>query len=330
MDLQELIDSVDIVDFISQFVDLEEKNGEYWGISPLRFPPENTPSFSVRRETGSFYCFSTGVGGNAITFLKHYYHISAHEAVERLKKYAGVTKELAQPKKKLMATNVCKKYITDKPKIRASPQIILPDDYMERYEKRKDKLLIWEQEGISKESLEKFQVYYDAYSNRLVYPIRNLRGEIVNVGGRIIDPEWKQKKFRKYTYFYGWNEGMNVIYGLFENMDSIIKSKEVILFEGCKSVLLADTYGIHNCGAILTSHLSPLQMRVLVGLECRVVFALDKDVNIHSDHNINKLKRYVNVEYIHDEGNLLGDKDSPIDRGKEVFQALYVGKSKLR
>lgn len=52
VDLEELIDSIDIVEYISQFVELEEKNGEYWGLSP--FSDEKTPSFSVRRENNTF------------------------------------------------------------------------------------------------------------------------------------------------------------------------------------------------------------------------------------------------------------------------------------
>ena len=53
MELEDLIDSIDIVEYISQFVELEEKNGEFWGLSP--FKDEKTPSFSVRKETNSFY-----------------------------------------------------------------------------------------------------------------------------------------------------------------------------------------------------------------------------------------------------------------------------------
>lgn len=64
------------------------------------------------------------------------------------------------------------------------------------------------------------------------------------------DPEWKEKGMRKYTYLSGWGE-MSVIYGLFENMEEILKKKEIIIFEGCKSVLLARSWGIRNTGALL-------------------------------------------------------------------------------
>lgn len=87
MDLEELINSIDIVEYISQFVDLEEKNGEYWGLSP--FSDEKTPSFSVRRENNTFYCFSSGIGGNVFTFTKYYFKCTAKQAIDKLLEYIG-------------------------------------------------------------------------------------------------------------------------------------------------------------------------------------------------------------------------------------------------
>ena len=171
--------------------------------------------------------------------------------------------------------------------------------------------------------MQKFQVMYDSFSNRLVYPIRNLQGKIVNVGGRTLDVDWKEKKLRKYSYFQGWGGGMDVVYGLYENLECVKSLDRIIIFEGCKSVLIADTFGIHNTGALLTSHLSPYQMKILASLGCKVTFALDKEIDIRQDKNIQKLKQYVNVDYLWDKDNLLGEKDSPVDKGKEVFNKLY-------
>jgi DNA primase len=123
---------------------------------------------------------------------------------------------------------------------------------------------------------------------------------------------------------------MDTIYGLFDNLDEILKKREIILFEGCKSVLLADTWGIKNAGAILTSHLNPHQMKILARLGCRVVFALDKEIRIREDHNIQKLKNYVEVEYLWDREDLLDDKDAPVDKGAEVFLKLYDGRLMFR
>jgi len=329
MRIEDLLNSIDAVEFLSQYTDLKEENGEYWGISPLSNPPEKTPSFSVRKETGKFYCFSTGIGGSLITFLKYYHGISASEAIEMLKKYAGVDGEVFVPREKMAATIVCKQFSRPTHLQKTSKAVILPDNYMERYEKTDEKLSVWENEGISRASLDRFQVYYDSFSDRLVYPIRNMDGKIVNVGGRTLDPMWKEKKQRKYCYFHSWGT-IETIYGVPENLEYIKQKKEVILFEGCKSVLLADTWGIRNTGAILTSHLSPSQLKILAKLGCRVVFALDKDVRVRDDHNIAKLKQFVNVEYLWDSGDLLDDKDAPVDKGIEVFQNLYEHRLKYR
>ena len=229
----------------------------------------------------------------------------------------------------MAATLICKRFKPQKTQKKTGAGTIYPENCMEKYEKREDKLAVWENEGISKESLEKYQVYYDSFSDRLVYPIRNISGKIVNIGGRTLDPEWKEKKLRKYTYFSGWGE-MDVIYGLFENMDAILSAHEVILFEGCKSVLLANTWGIHNTGALLTSHLNPQQLKILVRLGVRVVFALDKDVRVRDDHNISKLKQYVNTFYLWDREDLLDEKDAPVDKGQEVFKRLYEQRIRYR
>lgn len=328
MDVNELLKSIDIVDLVSHYVDLEEKNGEYWGLSP--FKDEKTPSFSVRRETGRFYCFASGIGGTAITFLKYFYKCSTTEAIEMLKEYAGVGGEIdLKQNNKLVATIACKKY--EKPRAQKKPEksTILPTNFMDRYSRPKDKLDVWKGEGISQEALDKFQVCYDAFSNRLVYPVRNTTGDIVNIGGRALDADWKEKGQSKYCYFYPWGT-LNTIYGLSDNIDVIKAKREIIIFEGCKSVLIAHSWGVENCGAILTSHLNTNQLKILAKLGCRVVFALDKDVTITADRNINKLKNYVNVEFLYDKDNLLGEKDSPVDKGFDVFTHIYDQRFKFK
>ena len=327
MDLSELIDSVDILEYISQYAEFEEKGGEHWCLSPLK--DEMTPSFSVRRETNSFYDFSSGKGGNCLNFIRYYNNCSFNEAVEILKRYVGVDGDVV-PTKRLAAVEVAKKYKPRQKKTKATSMKTLPDDYMLRYERDPEKLATWEAEGISKASLDRFQVAYDSFTNRLVYPIRNASGEIVNIGARTLDPNWKEKKLRKYSYLFSWDGGMNTIFGLAENKDEILRKKEIILFEGAKSVMIADSWGIRNTGALLTSHLSQLQLRILAKLGVRVVFALDKEIVIRDDPNIARLKRYVTTEYIWDRDNLLDEKDSPVDKGIDTFMKLYEGRLHYR
>lgn len=327
MDISDLIRSIDIVDFISQFMELEQRGDEWWGLSCFR--DEKTPSFSIRRDPPFFYDYSAGFGGNVYTFVKEYYKCSPTKAVQILKEFAGYEGDLSQGNGKMDALNVFRKYQKKEKVQKPSTSKILPDDYMNRYEKKLDKMKIWFDEGISLESMEKYQVRYDPFSNRLVYPIRDLNGNIVNVGGRTLDPEWKEKGQRKYCYFYSWGT-INTIYGVAENIEAIKKKKEIIIFEGCKSVLLADSWGIENAGAILTSHLSSNQMKILAKLGYDVVFALDKEIRIRDDKNIQKLKKYINVYYICDIWGKLDEKDSPVDKGREVFTDLYARRFKLR
>lgn len=327
MELSELIDSVDILEYISQFAEFEEKNGEYWCLSLLK--DENTPSFSVRRETNTFYDFSSGKGGNVLNFIRYYYKCSLGEAIEILKRYVGCDGEV-HVSKKMAAVEVAKKYKSRKKQLKTTKSTVLPSDYMLRYQKSPEKLAAWEAEGISKASLERFQVAYDSFSDRLVYPIKNVSGDIVNIGARTLDPDWKQKKLRKYSYLFSWEGGMNTVFGLAENREEILRKKEIILFEGAKSVMIADSWGIRNTGALLTSHLSALQLKILAKLGVRVVFALDKEVVIRDDPNIAKLKRYVTTEYLWDRDNLLDEKDSPVDKGVETFMRLYEGRLRYR
>lgn len=331
IDLHELIQNIDIVDYISQYVELESKNGEYWGLSP--FKDENTPSFSVRRENGLWYDFSSGKSGNLYSFIKEYFKCPNREVIDKIIEFANGKVSGNCSCNSMYATRICKKYSkqnNQKQKQSKSEAVVLSDDYMDRYELNEDKLAIWEEEGISKESIKRFNVKYDSFANRIVYPIRNIYGEIVNVGGRTLDENYKEKRLRKYTYYFPWGDSMDLIYGLYENLEYIREAKEIIIFEGCKSVLISDTWGIKNTGALLTSHCNLSQVKILAKLGVKVVFALDEDVDVRKDKNINKLKKYVQCEYISNINNLLNAKDSPVDRGLEVFKELYNNRKPFR
>lgn len=329
MELFEIIDSVDILEYVSQFCELTQRSdGQFWGLSPLK--DENTPSFSLNQELQRFYDFSSGKGGNVLEFIKEYHHCDIYKAINILKEFAGVTDEIESGRpKRMLSTSICKKYREIKRPIKENKATILSDDVMNMYDDNESKLKLWTDEGISVETLRKFQVKYDKFSDSIVYPITNCDGKIVNIGARTLDPLFKEHNKKKYMYFYPWGQ-MSAIYGLSENMEYIKDKKEIILFEGCKSVLKAHSWGIYNAGAILTSHLSPLQAKILIQLGCNVVFALDKEINIRQDHNIEKLKPYINVYTYYDYKGLLEAKDSPVDKGKEVWEVLYKEKIRLR
>lgn len=322
MEVEDLLEQVDILEYISQFLDLEEKNGEWWGLSP--FKEENTPSFSVNTEKQRFYDFSSGAGGNLIHFIRRYHNCGFYEAIDIIKKFANISDNSETTIHRLESTKIAKKYKRNIQHPNEAKPVILPQNYMERYEFNEEKLQTWINEGISVDTLRKFDVYYDSFSDRIVFPIHDYNGNIINVCGRTLDEDFKSKGLRKYTYFKHFSGGqLDTLYGFSQNKQAILDKKEIILFEGAKSVMISNSWGINNTCAILTSHLNPQQFLFLVKLGVRVVFALDKEVDIKEDKQIQRLRRYVTIEYLHDKNNLLSEKMAPVDNGKEIFEKLY-------
>lgn len=330
MEVSEIIQSIDIPEYISQYIELEEKGGELWGLSP--FKAERTPSFSLDPETGYWYDFSSGFGGNLIDFVIRHDDVGVREAVGILKKYANIVESEKNGNVKMEASRIAKRYRYHQKKTPVCTAKILSDDYMERFEFRRDKLKIWNDEGIPYDVMYKYGIRYDALDDRIVYPIRNYDGDIVSVCGRTCDPDYKEHGLRKYTYLQSIGT-VDTIYGYYEHSRDIKEKKEFILFEGCKSVLKADAWGIKNTGAILTSHLSDNQFRFLLKLSnyysVRIVFALDSDVDIMKDDNIKRLLSYARVDWVKNRNNMLQEKDSPVDAGEGIWQQLYYTREAL-
>lgn len=317
-EIQEILSHIDILDYISQYCDFEKHAGEWYALSPLK--EERTPSFTVNEEKQRFYDFSSGANGNLINFVRAYNHCGFHEAIEILKQYANITD--SKVLNSLPAARIARKYRQAKPTIKQSTVKILPDDCMDRFEFNEEALKLWVDEGISYETMHHFGVSFDVFSHRIVLPIKDYNGKIINISGRTTDPDYKAKGLRKYTYFYPLGT-LDTLYGFSDNKEEILKKKEIILFEGAKSVMLASEWGVNNCAAILTSHLNPNQLRFLIKLSVKVVFALDEDVDIRTDENIKKLKRYVTVYWAKNRDNLLGSKMSPVDNGFEIWKSIY-------
>lgn len=326
MEVSDIVSSVDIVEYIGQYVDLEQRGQEFWGLSP--FKDERTPSFSIHPDKQCFYDFSSGHSGDIVDFIKLYHRCGFNQAVSLLQKYAGIEGQVT-PRIRLESTKIAKKYRPPGKQKQTSPLNPMPDDYMSTFEWAPDKFQPWLDEGISIETLLKYDVRYDPLSNRIVYPIRRTDGKIVNVCGRTLDEDHKARKIAKYIYLQKWGGTPEVVFGLFEHGETIRQSREFIIFEGAKSCMQASEWGVENTGALLTSHLSYSQFKLLLPLGATIVFALDADVDITKDENIQRLKKYVKVEYLCNDSGLLEPKDSPTDKGHEVFSQLYKERRRL-
>lgn len=326
IELSEIIENVNIVDYAEQYLELtKQPNGEYIGLCP--FHSERSPSFTITPTNQLYYCFGCGAGGNVLNFIQKHHKCNFHRAVQLLKEYADISDDVTTTTK-LTSTNVIKKYKFIGDKKKQKEHIVLEPNIMSKYEKNASALKAWEDEGISKQVLEKYQVRYDPFSNRIVFPVRDYDGTIINVKGRTIDSNFKEKRIPKYTNYYELGQN-DFIYGYYEHYQHYINQKEIILFEGEKSVMKCEGWGIYNTGALSTSHLDSFQFKILLKLGVRVVFALDKHVDIRKDKEISKLKRYVPVQYIYDKNNLLAEKDAPVDKGLEVWNTLYEGRYNL-
>lgn len=332
MEVSDIVEAVDIVEYISQFCSLDiERNGELWGLSP--FKEEKTPSFSVDPATGCWYDFSAGLGGNILEFIKEYHRVSIGKAVEILKNYAGIQEEgQGAYSQRPSAAKVAKRFRINARPLKQAADKTMPEECMDRYELRADKLRPWLEEGITPEAISKFLVRYDAFDDRIVFPIRSYTGDIISICGRTCDPDFKAKGLRKYTY-YGSIGTIDTLYGFYENREHVLASKEIILFEGAKSVMIAHGWGICNTAAVLTSHISRQQMLFLVQLASfhgvRVVLALDSDVDVMKDKNVYKLLSYCRVEWVANQDGLLEEKMAPVDAGQETWSILYQNRRKL-
>jgi hypothetical protein len=118
-----------------------------------------------------------------------------------------------------------------------------------------------------------------------------------------------------------------------KNIGEIQRKNEIILFEGMKSIILAEGFGYSNCCSLETNRINYHQLKILLSLKVDIVIALDKGIEVvaksdgyktkDNEINIGILPKMTNVYIVRDKDNLLDFKDSPVDKGKEVWDLLY-------
>lgn len=327
--IDDLIYNIDIVKYISQYVELEYKRGEYWGLCP--FHDEKTPSFSVNGKKNRYYCAGCHASGNIVNFMRDYHKMYYADAIKHLSSYSGINFE---QKIQSQTINVLKRFV---PKKKKEPILnFLPENIIDQY--KEVPVQSWIDENISYETQKIFNVRIDEKGDRIIFPIHDKDGNIISIKGRTLHENYKELGIPKYIYYtkVGTN---SFLFGYFLNKDFIRKAKEVIVFESEKSVMKAYEYGIRNCVALSTSNMTDIQIKLLLSLQCNIVFAFDKDVNINGfkEKGKNKLKKefqtltmFTDVFIILDCDNLIDAKDSPIDRGLEVWNKLYKNKKNIK
>lgn len=207
----------------------------------------------------------------------------------------------------------------------------------------------WINEGISIKTMEKYNIMYSTWQQKIIIPHYDVNNKLIGVRGRsLVDEDielfGKYAPFRMGRRFYNHSLGKN-LFGLNHNIKTIQEKRKIMLVEAEKSVFQTDTmFGNDNftvalCGSNLTDYQKG--MILMLGVK-EVIIALDKQYETLDSEEckkwakqikeriIDKLSPYVSVCVIWDTNDLLQYKDSPTDRGKDVLlqlmdSKLYVG-----
>ncbi len=269
--IHKVLDSINIVDYISQIAKLKKKGKDHLGLCP--FHSEKTPSFTVSDTKQFFYCFGCHTHGNLIDFVIKHQQLTFPEAVKFLsEKYQIPLEELdAYDEKK----ETQRKTISA---LNQKAQLF----YIQQLKNSNSALAYLKQRGLSSSSLNEFGIgfapdswhalyehcqpiskenqetcglfahkgarVYDRLRNRIVYPIHDLAGRCIGFGGRVIDPE-NQPKYLNSPDTPLFNKS-NVLYGLYACLKSK-QSQDLIVVEGYMDVIMLHQHGIKSAVASL-------------------------------------------------------------------------------
>lgn len=300
--IQELQEKVDIEEVISSHVNLKRRGKTLTGLCP--FHNEKTPSFTVYPDTRSFYCFGCGAGGDVITFIRRIENLDYVEAVKSVAQMAGMPMPedgyddtLSKKRMRILAANreaarffnAC---LTD-PKNREaydyfikrglSPNTITkfglgyaPDDWHQLINHMKSKgyseqELVFADLAIRSEKNGKTN-YYDKYRNRVIFPIIDLRGNVVAFGGRVLDDSKPKYINTGDTLVYKKGSGVFAL-----NFAKNANDNKLILVEGYMDVIALHQAGFGNAIAGLGTAFTPEQANLLSRYAEEVIICYDND-----------------------------------------------------
>ena len=210
-----------------------------------------------------------------------------------------------------------------------------PKNILDKYVFDLEYLKPWIQEGIGPSSLTRYGIKFDLIDGAIVIPYYDLEKNLVGVRGRFLSENARAKYMpMKHDGNYLSHPTSQVLYGLDVNRDAIERTGIVILYEGEKSVLKMDTiYGSDNISvAVSGKNISKTHIQMLIELGVKeVVIAFDREYNSINEMNkkieeykriTKQMKHFFNISVIIDQDFLLPYKESPIDKGKDVFEKL--------
>ena len=297
--LQELVERNDIVDVVGSYVRLTKRSGSnLFGLCP--FHSEKTPSFSVSPDKQIYHCFGCGKGGGVINFIMEIEGLTFPEAAEFLAKRVGMAmpeqedNREAKKRRRMLELNrdAAKFFYSCLSGPGGGPAL----DYMAKREitpataKRFGlgyapdtwDSLIKAMKELGYSEYELFDAglvrkgksggHYDAFRSRLMFPVIDVRGDVIGFSGRILgDGEPKYMNSPETLVF---NKSRN-LFGL--NLAKKSKSGHIILAEGNIDVVMMHQAGFDSAVASLGTSLTPEQARLISHYTREVIIAYDSD-----------------------------------------------------
>jgi len=297
--LDELVERLDAVDVVGQYVHLTQKGSSYWGLCP--FHHEKTPSFKISPDMKTFYCFGCHKGGGMIRFISEIENISTHDAVVKLAAQAGLEvpedggdtqwrqkrmrllelnkqaaryyrSRLSTPEGAEVAAYIRKRAISPKFATRfglgAAPDAwdcLIKAMTAQGYEKQ-DLL----DAGLAVAG--KDGGIYDKFRNRLMLPVIDVRGDVIGFTSRVMDksePKYLNTPetaiFKKRSILYGLNYAKNT------------KRNNLILVEGNIDVITLHQAGFDNTVATMGTALTEEHIKIISNHAKELVLCYDND-----------------------------------------------------
>jgi DNA primase len=301
--IDDLIERADISEVIGRSLELKNAGNEYRAICP--FHRDTKPSLTIVPQKGFYHCFVCKANGTALGFLMAHEHLTFVEAIEELAKIVGVpvrkTKEDRVVNKrnndlKSLLSRVSKHYEKNLKESTIAIEYFKNrgiDGKTARHyalgfaKKSYDDIL----KNFGKTDEDRKQLldcglltakndggYCDKFRNRVMFPIRNNRGEIVGFGGRVISRVIKDNE-PKYLNSPGtvlFKKG-ELLYGLFESKKSIAERKSAVIVEGYTDVIGLYQFGVGNSLATLGTATTQNHINKVFRISDQIIFCFDGD-----------------------------------------------------
>ena len=303
--LQRIRDATDIVDLISEHVQLVKKGRNYSGLCP--FHDEKTPSFSVDPDRQFYHCFGCGVGGNVFKFIQEIDRVTFIEAVKFLAERAGIAlpersgpsrEEDATADELYRANDLAQKYFHHlllNDDVGASARTYLQTrgltgETIERFglgyaPSEWDALLkVAGRRGLSPQVLERAGLalprstgsgHYDRFRDRVAFPIANLSDRTIAFGARALQSD-QEPKYLNSPETPIYHKG-RVLYGLSIARDTIRRQDAVLVVEGYMDLISLAQAGIQHVVATSGTALTEDHCRLLARFARQVVLLFDGD-----------------------------------------------------